>query len=163
MEEKYFSYIDTPLGKLEIRASEVGITAVEFLKKEKEGSVTNTILRVAIKQIEEYFKGARVDFELSLDIKGTPFREKVWKELLKIPYGETISYKELALRIDNPKAIRAVGGANNKNPISIIIPCHRVIGSDNSLVGYGGGIENKKWLLEFEKRNKTLEVNGKIK
>jgi methylated-DNA-[protein]-cysteine S-methyltransferase len=163
MEEKYFSYIDTPLGKLEIRASEVGITAVEFLKKEKEGSVTNTILRVAIKQIEEYFKGARVDFELPLDIKGTPFREKVWKELLKIPYGETISYKELALRIDNPKAIRAVGGANNKNPISIIIPCHRVIGSDNSLVGYGGGIENKKWLLEFEKRNKTLEVNGKIK
>lgn len=101
-------------------------------------------------QLDEYFAGKRTSFDLPLDLQGTEFQLKVWNELLKIPYGKTISYKELSLRLGNLLAIRAAGAANGANPISIIVPCHRVIGSDGSLTGYAGGLWRKKWLLELE-------------
>jgi methylated-DNA-[protein]-cysteine S-methyltransferase len=103
-----------------------------------------------IQQLEEYFSGSRKEFDIPLDLQGTDFQKKVWTELLKIPYGTTISYKELAIRLGDLKCIRAAGTANGANPVSIIVPCHRVIGSDASLVGYGGGLWRKKWLLEHE-------------
>lgn len=112
----------------------------------KESEITNE----AAKQLIEFFDKKRVDFDLPLKPKGTNFQQQVWQALLDIPYGETRSYKEIAIAIDNPKAVRAVGMANNRNPISFIIPCHRVIGSDGSLVGYGGGIDLKIFLLELE-------------
>ena len=110
------------------------------------------VLRKLTEELDAYFAGKLRKFTVPLKAKGTPFRKKVWDALLTIPYGETISYKELARRIDNPKAIRAVGGANHHNPISIIIPCHRVIGANGKLVGYGGGMDVKEFLLEHEKR-----------
>ncbi|MDR1241152.1 MAG: methylated-DNA--[protein]-cysteine S-methyltransferase [Oscillospiraceae bacterium] len=105
------------------------------------------------KQLREYFCGKRKSFDIPLSTKGTPFQTKVWNALKLIPYGKTQTYKEIATIINSPKACRAVGMANNKNPISIIIPCHRVVGSNNSLVGYASGIHIKKYLLELEKRN----------
>lgn len=102
------------------------------------------------KEVVEYLEGKRRNFTLSLDLKGTPFQMKVWKELLKIPYGETRTYKDIAEAIGNPKAYRAVGNALNKNPVLIVVPCHRVIGSNGQLTGFGGGIELKAWLLKLE-------------
>jgi methylated-DNA-[protein]-cysteine S-methyltransferase len=101
-------------------------------------------------QLEEYFHGARQDFDLKLDLSGSPFQLKAWQQLLKIPYGTTVSYLELARRMGDEKALRAVGGANGHNPVSVIVPCHRVIGANGKLVGYRGGLKRKKWLLEHE-------------
>lgn len=112
-----------------------------------------TLIKKAHNQLEEYFKGIRKTFDLPLAPKGTEFQKKVWKELLNIPYGSTCSYKDIAISIGNEKACRAVGNANNKNPIFIVIPCHRVIGANGDLVGYGSGIELKKKLLDLEKNN----------
>jgi len=109
---------------------------------------------VSLKQLDEYFSATRKNFDLNINIEGTKFQTKVWYELMKIPYGETITYKTLAKRIGNSNAARAVGNANGKNPISIIIPCHRVIGSDGNLTGYGGGTDRKQWLLDYEEKNK---------
>jgi methylated-DNA-[protein]-cysteine S-methyltransferase len=114
------------------------------------------------RQFDEYFAGTRKEFNLITDPKGTPFQESVWKELLNIPYGFTISYLELSRRLNHEKAIRAVGSANGKNPINIIIPCHRVIGMDGSLTGYGGGLWRKKWLLEHEAKYAGKEMQIEI-
>ncbi len=111
----------------------------------------NTLFPEAATQINDYFKGKLKDFNLNLDLKGTDFQKQVWRELLKIPYGTTTTYGEIAKRIKNPKASRAVGLANGKNPIPIIIPCHRVIGKDGTLTGFGGGLEAKQTLLDLEK------------
>jgi methylated-DNA-[protein]-cysteine S-methyltransferase len=107
----------------------------------------------APRQVTEYFAGSRTRFNLPLSFDGTPFQRRVWEALREIPYGETITYAELAARIGSPNACRAVGGANAKNPLSVVLPCHRVIGSDGSLTGYAGGEERKRWLLDFERRN----------
>lgn len=107
----------------------------------------------AIKQLTEFLDGQRKTFNLKLALKGTPFQKKVWLELLKIPYGKTVSYQDIAVAIGNPKACRAVGMANNKNPIPIFIPCHRVIGKNGCLIGYAGGLDLKKSLLEIEQIN----------
>lgn len=112
--------------------------------------VSMDLLTETRKQLQEYFDGKRKEFNLPILLRGTKFQKKVWQELCTIPYGETRSYKELAELVGNPKAVRAVDGANNKNPIMIIVPCHRVIGADGSLVGFGGGLEVKKFLLELE-------------
>jgi len=109
-----------------------------------------------MRQLNAYFAGELREFEIPLLMEGTEFQKRVWKALLAIPYGETISYGELAKKIGEPKAVRAVGAANGQNPIPIIVPCHRVIGSDGSLTGFGGGIENKKRLLELESRQRRL-------
>lgn len=108
------------------------------------------------KELDEYFAGRLRKFSTPLAFEGTPFQNQVWSELCRIPYGETISYLELAKRIDNPKAVRAVGMANGANPIAIIVPCHRVIGSNGSLTGFGGGIPTKRALLELERGQRTL-------
>jgi methylated-DNA-[protein]-cysteine S-methyltransferase len=112
----------------------------------------------ATAQLEEYFAGKRRDFDLALRPEGTPFQLQVWNALRQIPYGETISYKQLAERVGNPASTRAVGAANGRNPLPIVVPCHRVIGSDGSLTGFGGGLPTKKWLLELERAHcgKTL-------
>ncbi|HBH11579.1 MAG: Methylated-DNA--protein-cysteine methyltransferase [Clostridiales bacterium 38_11] len=149
----YNRYIETPLGLIRIKASDRGLTEISFRQKNEEEQRFNKHVDVAAKQLMEYFAGLRQEFQLTYDIIGTDFRMKVWHELQKISYGSTISYKELAIRVGNPKAVRAVGGANHWNPLGIVIPCHRVIGADGSLVGYAEGIDKKKWLLDLENRN----------
>ncbi|NMB98275.1 MAG: methylated-DNA--[protein]-cysteine S-methyltransferase [Clostridiaceae bacterium] len=166
----YKVFYSSPIGLIKITGIESGILGVEFtdtkdqvnmnrvaedLPEQIEGLPEQVI--ICREQLDEYFKGKRRNFSLDIVFtKGTDFQKKVWKALLKIPYGKTSSYGEIAKAINNEKAARAVGNANNKNPISIIIPCHRVIGSNGRLVGYGGGLWRKKWLLEHE-RNNTIQ------
>lgn len=132
--------------------------SIKFLEKHFKGYVISTdkspqILDNARQQLMEYFANERKDFDIPIKFYGTTFYKRVWEELCKIPYGNTISYKELAIRVQSPKGFRAVGQANHNNPISIIAPCHRVIGSNATLTGYGGGLDKKKYLLDFEKAN----------
>jgi len=146
------AYYKSPLGILKISADEKGIKEIEFAQEEFK-SIQNSsskIIKDCIKQLDEYFRGKRKSFELKLNPEGTEFQKKVWKELLKIPYGTTLSYGEIARRIKNQKAVRAVGQAIGRNPISIVIPCHRVIGSDGSLTGYASGLWRKECLLKHE-------------
>ncbi len=126
------------------------------------GSGWNMHLWTLKKQLKEYFRGKRKKFTLPLVIPGTDFQQIVWKELQNIPYGATISYLEQAENIKNPKAVRAVAGANGSNRIAILIPCHRVIGSDGSLIGYGGGLEKKKWLIDHERKYSGKPVEGTL-
>jgi methylated-DNA-[protein]-cysteine S-methyltransferase len=152
----YYCYFESPLGKLLLTGNKlleslhfpIGKTKVE---PEKDWIYNEEIFLKVIDQLDAYFKGELTKFDIELNIQGTDFQKKVWQELVKIPYGETISYGELAKRIGNPKASRAVGMANGKNPISIIVPCHRVIGKNGSLTGFGGGLEAKRTLLALEK------------
>lgn len=151
----------SPMGNLFISAAdgfitqlyfEGGITTPPTLKETSTSS--SKVLQKLKQELDAYFAGMLKEFTVPLRPAGTPFRTKVWEALQTIPYGETISYKELANRIGNPKAIRAVGGANHHNPISIIIPCHRVIGASGKLVGYGGGLNVKEFLLKHEKNRR---------
>lgn len=152
-ENTYIAYMQSPIGLIEIQANKREIIRIEFVEEKSLPPNVNPIIQEAIKQLEEYFFGERKVFDLPLKIFGSPFQETVWKELLKIPYGMTLSYGNVAKNIGNYKASRAVGNANNKNKISIVIPCHRVIGASGKLVGYGGGVWRKKWLLEHEKKH----------
>ncbi|WP_414150742.1 methylated-DNA--[protein]-cysteine S-methyltransferase [Acetobacterium carbinolicum] len=151
--EKGFCY-QTPLGKIVLIENGSAVTRLIFSEVLPEGvNCTETpLLKKAVLELQEYFAGTRKRFDLPFSPQGTDFQQKVWKALQDIPYGAVVSYKDIALAIGNEKACRAVGGANNKNPISIIIPCHRVIGADGSLVGYGGGLEIKRRLLALEKQ-----------
>lgn len=157
-----FSYCESPIGRLLLVAGERGLSQIWFdgqIAKAKLGPESRedqNALREVIRQLRAYFAGEVEAFNLDLAPKGTSFQQKVWDELLKIPYGETISYGELARRIGNPSASRAVGLANGSNPIPIIIPCHRVIGSNGKLTGYGGGLPIKEKLLALEKRQLRL-------
>ncbi len=150
----YKTYYDSKVGILEIEGTEKAITKVNFSDKKKIKSDPNLppILKKCLKQLDEYFKGKRQNFSLELQLEGTDFQKKVWEQLQKIHYGETASYKDVAVAIGNEKAVRAVGGANGMNNIAIIIPCHRVIGADGNLVGFGGGLWRKVWLLNHEKQ-----------
>ena len=157
---KIFAY-ESPIGKLTIAEQEGklrGIWLTGELKLMPETEITiikeeTPLIAETHRQLEEYFAGKRQAFDLPLLPQGTDFQQRVWQELYKIPYGETVSYGEIAKRIGDPKAARAVGMANNKNPWLIVVPCHRVIGADGSLVGYGGGSSIKSFLLELEKKN----------
>ncbi len=151
-----FTKLDSPIGELLLTSNGEAITGL-FMEQHKgepmpikEWRRDDKWFREAARQLRAYFAGKLTEFDLPLAAAGTEFQRRVWAELLKIPYGSTINYGELARRVGNPKASRAVGAANGENPISIIIPCHRVIGSNGKLTGYGGGIERKKFLLEFE-------------
>ena len=150
-------YIQTPIGIICIEASKEAVTALYLDRKEFLADIQflkepeTDLLEKAGNQLIEYFQGKRKNFDLPLEPAGTEFQKKVWKALCTIPYGQTKSYGEIAAQIGNPKACRAVGGANNKNPIMIFIPCHRVIGADGSLVGFGGGLDAKKYMLNLEK------------
>lgn len=144
------AFLKTSIGHVEVTGSENGIRTLYFLNFKVKPQHVPSCLRAGIDQLEEYFHGSRKQFDLKLDLEGSPFQLKVWNELLNVPYGTTISYLELARRTGNAKAFRAVGGANGHNPVSIIVPCHRIIGSNGRLVGYRGGLKRKKWLLEHE-------------
>lgn len=146
------AFIKTPVGILEIKGDAEGLASVLF-KDSENVEVSEKIpkeLKEAIHQLQEYFEGNRKQFNLKLSPEGTDFQKKVWKQLEEIPFGKTTTYQQMANQLGDPKVIRAAASANGKNPISIIIPCHRVIGSDGSLTGYAGGLHRKKWLLEFE-------------
>ena len=149
------TYYETPIGVAEIIGDENGIQSISVLDDDASNALSMTddipeCLLACVIQLDEYFKGTRTQFDLKLNPKGTPFQQSVWNELNNIPFGRTRTYMEQTKQIGDPKAIRAVASANGKNPIWIVIPCHRVIGSDGSLTGYAGGIWRKKWLLEHE-------------
>lgn len=152
METIYKTYYSSEIGILEIACTKDSVISLKFVKEKGESTETNEILDKAYRQIDEYFTGRRKNFDLKLNLQGTEFQKKVWNELIKIPYGETVTYKDIATRVGNEKAVRAVGNCNNKNKIPIIIPCHRVIGSNGKLVGYAGGLDIKQWLLNHEKK-----------
>ncbi|AZR72660.1 hypothetical protein BBF96_04205 [Anoxybacter fermentans] len=164
----FYSIYDFPIGKIFIASTQRGVLAL-FLNHEKkffswlnQHFDKNNLYHLQeyndylADQLKEYFAGYRQSFEVNLDLRGTEFQKKVWRELQKIPYGKTVTYKELALKVGGANYARAVGGANNKNPISIIIPCHRVIGSDGSLIGYAPGLTIKARLLQLEQYGQTL-------
>ncbi|MNP30712.1 Methylated-DNA--protein-cysteine methyltransferase [compost metagenome] len=162
----YFDEMDSTIGKLTLVTSTRGLCHIEFgpysdcsdalnrwIQRYYKGSqmaASKEALSAASQQLKEYFAGERKQFDLRLDLQGSEFQRKVWNALLTIPYAETASYKDIAELIGQPKAVRAVGGANNKNPIPIIVPCHRIIGANGSLVGYGGGLSIKESLLSLE-------------
>lgn len=151
MEQLYSSIHDSPIGPLTLVASERGLVALEFGKKEREDCVDDPKrLAPYRKQLDQYFAGKRQEFTVALDIRGTDFQKRCWQELLKIPYGQTRSYRQIAEAVGNRNALRAVGLANGQNPIAIIVPCHRVIASDGTLCGYGGGLHVKEELLRLE-------------
>jgi methylated-DNA-[protein]-cysteine S-methyltransferase len=143
-------FINSPLGITKIVGDENGISIISVLS---EGEISKTIpneLKEAVTQLQDYFEGNRTNFTFKLNPKGTEFQQRVWQELLNIPFSKTLSYLELSKKLGDVKAIRAVASANGKNPLWIVIPCHRVIGKDGSLTGYAGGLWRKKWLLEHE-------------
>jgi len=145
------AYIQTPLGIAQIEGDVDGLASISVLNtQEPITDIVPEVLEDAVYQLNEYFSGDRKAFHLDLNPQGTDFQKKVWKALLEIPYGKTHSYMQLSKTLGDPKAIRAVAAANGKNPLWIVVPCHRVIGSDGSLTGYAGGLHRKKWLLEHE-------------
>jgi len=145
------TYYKTPIGIAKIVGNENGISSVTVIDEElKISKKTPTCLKNCVQQLKEYFDGTRTEFTIRLNPQGTDFQKRVWQELLHVPHGKTRTYLEQSIQLGNVKAIRAVASANGKNPIWIIIPCHRIIGSDGSLTGYAGGIWRKKWLLEHE-------------
>jgi len=148
--DSYSGYIRNELGFIKIEANSEKILSVCFFDKEPEAEIPNQIIEECKTQLLEYFSGSRKIFSIPLDLKGTEFQINVWNELMKIPFGEVITYSKLAYRMRDIKKIRAVGMANSKNPVGVIIPCHRVVGKNGKLVGYGGGLWRKKWLLDFE-------------
>lgn len=151
---KYIGIYDSPIGILKIAASDNTILSVKLVKENKEELRENNCIKECRNQLEEYFLEKRSIFDIPIkieELQGTEFQKSVWKELLKIPYGETWSYKEVAKKVGNEKGVRAVANAIGKNPILIVVPCHRVIGSDGTLTGFGAGLENKASLLRIEK------------
>lgn len=145
------AFINSPVGTLKIEGSEDGLCAITYIDQEQpETLVIPEVLEDTVYQLNEYFDGQRTEFTVKLSPQGTDFQKRVWQELQTIDYGKTNTYLAMAKQLGDPKVIRAAASANGKNPISIIIPCHRVIGSDGSLTGYAGGLHRKKWLLEHE-------------
>ncbi|MBG24386.1 MAG: cysteine methyltransferase [Idiomarinaceae bacterium] len=146
----YQAQLSSPLGPISVRSDGACVTAVEFCdESSKEGSKCE-VLSAAIAQLEDYFAGRLQTFDLPLSPEGTAFQQRVWQALTKVPYGTTSSYAKIAQAIENPKGVRAVGMANSKNPIAIVIPCHRIIGANGTLTGYAGGLDKKAWLLQHE-------------
>jgi methylated-DNA-[protein]-cysteine S-methyltransferase len=148
--EVFTKYHTSHLGVLKIQCSDTAIVLIHFVNDVGIENDQHALLDKCIEQLEEYFTGKRKDFELPLNQPGSSFQQNVWSHLLKIPFGKTISYLHLAKQIGNVKAIRAIAATNGKNNIAIVVPCHRVIGSDAKLVGYAGGLHRKKWLLDHE-------------
>jgi len=146
----------SPIGTLEITESNDAIVSITFLDEVPNMQQTSLLLDECCKQLSEYFEGERKEFKLPLNPEGTEFQRSVWNLLQTIPFGQTVTYLEMAKRLGDPKVIRAAGTANGRNPIAIIIPCHRVIGSDGSLTGYAGGLARKQWLLEHESAQRSL-------
>lgn len=158
----FYSYMDSPIGRLLLAGDKDSLQVVGFSSGDKARGADpdwerfDEPFRAVKKQLQEYFDGQRQDFDLPLAPAGTPFQTSVLDALLEIPYGETRSYRDVAEAVGNPKAVRAVGGANGNNPIAIVIPCHRVIGSNGTLTGFGGGLDSKRFLLDLERRHSGL-------
>jgi methylated-DNA-[protein]-cysteine S-methyltransferase len=150
MTETFTTHYRSPIGLLEITGGEQGIASISFVDDAIDDGESPHALRECIAQLDEYFSGRRKEFSIALDLRGTEFQERVWRELQKIPFGRTVSYLDVAMAVGTKESTRAVGRANGQNPIAIIVPCHRVIGSDGSLTGYGGGLWRKRGLLDFE-------------
>jgi methylated-DNA-[protein]-cysteine S-methyltransferase len=152
-------HYESPIGMIEIVGSEAGVSALNFVEATKtptrrpERGFLPAPLAAALAELAEYFQGRRRVFSVRLDLGGTEFQRRVWQELLAVEFGRTTTYKAIAEAIGRPAAIRAVGGANHRNPVSIIVPCHRVVGTDGRLTGYGGGLWRKEWLLRHEARD----------
>ena len=144
------AYYKSPLGWIEIIADDKYLLSMSFIKNKQGRNATSLVLNKIIKQLDEYFQHKRKKFDIAIKLDGTVWQNLVWQELVKIPYGSIISYQDLAKMVGKPQAARAIGNAVNKNKIGIIVPCHRVIGSNAKLVGYEGGLWRKKWLLEHE-------------
>ena len=153
------AFIKTPLGIAKVKGDKDGLSIVYILDGNKPISdIIPKVLEDAVYQLQQYFRGERQNFSLKLNPHGTDFQKKVWQYLSEIPFGKTLSYLNLSKRMENVKAIRAVAAANGKNPLWIVIPCHRVIGSDGSLTGYAGGLDRKKWLLDHESAIKQTSL-----
>lgn len=150
--------IHTPLGTARLQAGPSGVCSISISDPEDIAENIPPALEPACSQLREYFQGTRKWFDLPLDPQGTDFQKTVWNALLEIPYGQTLSYMDLAKRLGDPKAIRAVAAANGQNPLWVVVPCHRVVGSDGSLTGYAGGLHRKKWLLDHESPNKQQSL-----
>lgn len=154
---KNYFYFTSKLGDLTLVSDGENLLEIDFGKSKLDGNLKkDKVIEKTIDELEEYFKGKRREFSIPLKLEGTEFQKSVWTELLNIPYGETRTYGEIAKSIGNEKGSRAVGNANNKNPIPIIVPCHRVIGSNNKLVGYGGGLDIKEKLLNLEREGRKI-------
>lgn len=145
-----YTYFASPIGLIEIGGTDTALTSLYFVETPRRGISSSPLLDSAARQLDEYFRHQRQDFDLPFDLHGTDFQRRVWQQLLSVGYGTTIAYLDIANALGNPKAIRAVGAANGQNPISIIVPCHRIIGSNGKLIGYGGGLWRKEWLLQHE-------------
>jgi methylated-DNA-[protein]-cysteine S-methyltransferase len=159
--EYFKTFLKTANHLLKIESDELAIKAISFVKELEEPSdIQPEILQQAQEQLQEYFDGNLREFNLNLDPDGTDFQKKVWALLYKIPYGKTWTYADMANKLGDPKVIRAAASANGKNPVAIVIPCHRVIGTNGSLTGYAGGLENKRYLLDLENRvaNGVMEL-----
>jgi methylated-DNA-[protein]-cysteine S-methyltransferase len=147
---------ESPIGKMLIVTSGEGVVEVSFLRDPEgergDSGKAEDLSETCRRQLDEYFSGQRKNFDIPLDLRGTPFQLSVWRTLLLIPFGDTWSYGKVAGQIGRPKASRAVGGANHRNPVSIIVPCHRVVGSGGDLTGYGGGLWRKEWLIDHERK-----------
>ena len=149
--QSFFTYLQTPIGYLEIESDDTVIRSVKFVEESGNKSKQQpVVLRNCYKELQEYFAGERKVFTIAIQQNGTPFQQQVWQSLLPIPFGKTTSYLAFSKKLNNVGAIRAVGTSNGKNKIAIIVPCHRVIGSDGKLTGYSGGLHRKKWLLDHE-------------
>ena len=157
MTTMYYEYLSTPIGRLLLAGDERGLARLEFDNPRQGRGIADwkrdgAPLATAMQQLQAYFAGELLDFHLALRPQGTDFQRAVWDQLAQIPYGETWSYGQIAKRLDRPDASRAVGAANGANPIPVILPCHRVIGSNGALTGFGGGLPTKRWLLDHERR-----------
>lgn len=150
MIEKNISVISSPLGSIIVEGNIDFISRIEFIEPQTEIIFPSELHNKCTTQLSEYFEGMRKNFDFPIAQEGTPFQQDVWNALVEIPYGITISYLQLAKQLRDEKAVRAIGGANGKNKIAIVVPCHRVIGNNNTLTGYAGGLEKKKWLIRHE-------------
>ena len=151
MRNRFIRYLDSPIGYIEIVGSADAVREVNFVEEKRRIDMpSNQVVDKAVSQIKEYLDGGRKEFTIPLELEGTEFQQKVWQALLRVGYGKTVSYKYIAEAVGNPKAVRAVGVANSRNPVAIIVPCHRIIGSNGSLTGYASGIWRKEWLLRHE-------------
>ena len=157
---QHVTYWQSPIGWLKLSATDEAVSQIRFIDDELKPTELQLVsvaeshtLQQALQQLREYFAGSRRDFDFPMINLGTPFRQQVWQALIDVPYGYTASYKDIAHRIGNPKAVRAIGSANHHNSLWLVVPCHRVIGSSGQLVGYGGGLWRKEWLLAHEKKH----------
>jgi len=150
MNRFYYSYYESPIGLVEIVGTSTAITELNFVDERRQNAVTHPNVRKIKQQVAEYFEGKRHKFDIRLALSGTEFQQQVWQRLQTVPYGRTASYQDIARGIGRPAAVRAVGAANGRNPVAIIVPCHRIIGKNGQLVGYGSGLWRKEWLLKHE-------------